>query len=151
MSTTLAPEELEGFRRELTGYSYRMLASGFEAEDAVQDTFLRAWRFSDQFEGRASRRSWLYRIATNVCTDMHRSAQRRARPMDVDSDNADLLARCLDAFERYDIESFVTLLREDAVQCMPPRTLSALSTRCTVRSIRLSPGAAANRGATRPR
>ncbi|HEY7105298.1 MAG TPA: sigma-70 family RNA polymerase sigma factor [Acidimicrobiia bacterium] len=75
--------DLEPFRRELTGYCYRMLGSGFEAEDAVQETMLRAWRNADTFEGRASVRSWLYRIATNVCIDMHRTVQRRARPMDM--------------------------------------------------------------------
>jgi RNA polymerase sigma-70 factor (ECF subfamily) len=77
------PSDLEPFRRELTGYCYRMLGSGFEAEDAVQETMLRAWRNADSFEGRSSRRSWLYRIATNVCIDMHRQVQRRARPMDM--------------------------------------------------------------------
>ena len=232
MTTTLAPDELEVYRRELTGYCYRMLGSGFEAEDAVQETLLRAWRFGDRFEGRSSVRSWLYRIATNVCTDMQRGAQRRARPMDfgsasepdesnlgpllseatwvspiadervmpdsadpaeiavaresirlafvtalqhlparqraalilcevlrwqatevaelletsvaavnsalqraratmsslpvdarpldVPGDDAELLARYVDAFERYDIESFVALLHEDAIQSMPP-------------------------------
>jgi RNA polymerase sigma-70 factor (ECF subfamily) len=74
---------LEAFRGELTGYCYRMLGSAFEAEDAVQDTMIRAWRGLDRFEGRAALRSWLYRIATNVCLDMLGSAQRRARPMDL--------------------------------------------------------------------
>jgi RNA polymerase sigma-70 factor (ECF subfamily) len=232
VTTTLAADDLEVYRRELTGYCYRMLGSGFEAEDAVQETFLKAWRFADGFEGRSSVRSWLYRIATNVCTDMMRSAQRRARPMELgparepdeanlgpllpeatwvspiadervlpDSTdpaeiavaresirlafvtalqhlparqraalilcdvlrwqaseaaelldtsvaavnsalqraratvssladtgraldepkaNAELLARYVDAFERYDIESFVALLHEDVVQNMPP-------------------------------
>ena len=77
------PDELEVYRRELTGYCYRMLGSGFEAEDAVQDTMLRAWRSADRFEGRASVRSWLYRIATNVCMDMLRGRKRRARPMEL--------------------------------------------------------------------
>jgi RNA polymerase sigma-70 factor (ECF subfamily) len=232
VTTTLAPGELEVYRRELTGYCYRMLGSGFEAEDAVQETYVHALRFGDRFEGRSAVRSWLYRIATNVCTDMQRSAQRRARPMelgpasppdesklgsfrpestwvspiadervmpenadpaeiavaresirlafvtalqhlparqraalilcevlrwqtaevaelldttvaavnsalqraratmsalpadarplDVPSDNAELLARYVDAFERYDIDSFVALLHEDAIQSMPP-------------------------------
>jgi RNA polymerase sigma-70 factor (ECF subfamily) len=78
-----AVSDLEPFRRELTGYCYRMLGSGFEAEDAVQETMLRAWRHADGFEGRSQVRSWLYRIATNVCIDMSRQVQRRARPMEM--------------------------------------------------------------------
>jgi RNA polymerase sigma-70 factor, ECF subfamily len=74
---------LETHRRELTGYCYRMLGSGSEAEDAVQETMVRAWRSIGGFEGRSSLRSWLYRIAGNVCIDMGRSPQRRARPMDM--------------------------------------------------------------------
>ena len=77
------PEQLEGYRRELTAYCYRMLGSPFEAEDAVQDTFLRAWRNLERFEGRSSLRSWLYRIATNVCFDTLKGRERRARPMDL--------------------------------------------------------------------
>jgi RNA polymerase sigma-70 factor, ECF subfamily len=236
---TIAPGELDSYRRELTAYCYRMLGSGFDAEDAVQETMVRAWRASEAFEGRSSLRSWLYRIATNVCLDMLRAGARRARPMElgpprppvetslesvlpdgswvspiadervlppeadpaeiavardsirlafvaalqhlpprqraalilcevlrwkasetaqllqtsvaavnsalqraraglasagvslanmgngaaVDAGNSDLLARYVDAFERYDMDSLVRLLHEDAVQSMPPFAL----------------------------
>jgi RNA polymerase sigma-70 factor (ECF subfamily) len=75
--------ELETYRRALAGYCYRMLGSPFEAEDAVQETLLRAWRGADRVEQRAALRSWLYRIATNVCLDMLNGRSRRARPMDL--------------------------------------------------------------------
>ncbi|MFI1239461.1 sigma-70 family RNA polymerase sigma factor [Nocardia salmonicida] len=75
--------EFETHRRELCAYAYRMLGSSFEAEDAVQETFTRAWRSYDSFEGRASLRSWLYKIATNICLDMLDRPQSRARPMDL--------------------------------------------------------------------
>ena len=232
MTETATTDQLEIYRRELTGYCYRMLGSAFEADDAVQETMLRAWRGADGFEGRSSLRSWLYRIATNVCLDSLRGEKRRAlpmdlgpaspplesylrpwpsedlwvtpvpdakvlpehgdpaeiaavrdsvrlafvtalqhlparqraalilcevlrmqaaeaaaaletsvasvnsalqraratlaelpehqRPTDVEPENAELLARYVDAFQRYDMKELLSLLREDAVQTMPP-------------------------------
>jgi RNA polymerase sigma-70 factor, ECF subfamily len=78
-------QQLERYRVELTGYCYRMLGSSFDAEDAVQDTMVRAWRNIGKFEGRSSLRSWLYRIATNVCLTSLEGRGRRARPMDFGS------------------------------------------------------------------
>jgi RNA polymerase sigma-70 factor, ECF subfamily len=82
-ATTDLDAALEKHRIELTGYCYRMLGSSFEAEDAAQDTLVRAWRSYEKFEGRSSLRSWLYRIATNVCLDMLSAGNKRARPVDL--------------------------------------------------------------------
>ena len=76
-------QELESHRRALTGYCYRMLGSGSEAEDAVQETMVRAWRAADRLEERGALKSWLYRIASNVCFDMLQGPQRRALAMDL--------------------------------------------------------------------
>ncbi|MDQ3503335.1 MAG: sigma-70 family RNA polymerase sigma factor [Actinomycetota bacterium] len=93
MTTTAASEQalssgrpgdrLEPYRGELTGYCYRMLGSAFDADDAVQETMVRAWRALEKFDGRSTLRSWLYRIATNVCYDHQAARQRRAMPMDM--------------------------------------------------------------------
>jgi RNA polymerase sigma-70 factor (ECF subfamily) len=88
VTNEVRPEDLELYRRELTGYCYRMLGSVFEADDAVQDTMVRAWKALDSFEGRSSVRSWLYRIATNACLDQLRGRQRRALAMDMGPANS---------------------------------------------------------------
>jgi RNA polymerase sigma-70 factor (ECF subfamily) len=82
-TAAVAASDLEQYRRELTGYCYRMLGSSVDAEDAVQETMLRAWRSLDRFEGRSALKSWLYRIATNVCFDALNGREKRARPMDI--------------------------------------------------------------------
>jgi RNA polymerase sigma-70 factor (ECF subfamily) len=83
VTAAVSAEQLERYRHELTGYCYRMLGSIHEAEDAVQDTMLRAWKALDRFEEREGLRPWLYRIATNVCIDLSKGRARRALPMDV--------------------------------------------------------------------
>ncbi|HSH22798.1 MAG TPA: sigma-70 family RNA polymerase sigma factor [Acidimicrobiales bacterium] len=83
LGTEIRFDDLDHHRRALTGYCYRMLGSSFEADGAVQETMVRAWRAIDGFEGRSALRSWLFRIATNVCLDMLRGRQRRALAMDL--------------------------------------------------------------------
>src|SRR5690349_25019530 len=78
----LTVEHLREHRAALTGHCYRMLGSAVEADDAVQETIIRAWRSLDRFDGRASLRTWLYRIATNVCLDTLADRTRRYRPME---------------------------------------------------------------------
>src|SRR6266581_946688 len=112
------PDELEAYRRELTGYCYRMLGSGYEAEDAVQDTMLRAWRSANRFEGRASVRAWLYRIATNVCMDMLRGRKRRARPMELGPSSSS--ARCCAGRRRRPPGSWTPAWRRSTARCSGP-------------------------------
>lgn len=137
-------EELERYRVELTAYCYRMLGS-IEAEDAVQETLARAWRGLDRFEQRAPLRSWLYRIATNVCFDLLAGARRRARPMDLGPAGAPVLenlrtpdrlwiepvpdARIVadgDPAEAVAVRESVRLAFVAALQHLPPRQRAAL-------------------------
>jgi RNA polymerase sigma-70 factor, ECF subfamily len=78
-----ATAALEEHRAALTGYCYRMLGSPFDAEDAVQETLVRAWRALDRYEGRAAFRTWLFSIATNVCLDLLKGRGRRVMPTDL--------------------------------------------------------------------
>ena len=142
VATTAHPgleTQLEDYRRELTAYCYRMLGSPFEAEDAVQDTMVRAWRSLDRFEGRAALRSWLYRIATNVCLDMLKGRERRARPMDLGParepviENLCTLAEVTwiepmptDPAELTESRETVRLAFVAALQHLPPRQRAAL-------------------------
>jgi RNA polymerase sigma-70 factor (ECF subfamily) len=131
-------ETLERDRSELTGYAYRMLGSPFDAEDAVQETFIRAWRAYERFEGRAALRSWLYRIATNVCLDMLNGRERRARPMDLGPAGEPvfenlrtpevpwLLPTPTDPAETAESRESVKLAFVAALQSLPPRQRAAL-------------------------
>jgi RNA polymerase sigma-70 factor (ECF subfamily) len=138
LTATPAFGELEQHRSELTAYCYRMLGSPFDAEDAVQDTLVRAWRNLDRFEGRAALRSWLYRIATNVCLDMLKAGKRRARPMDLGPSQEPLIENLNERSEVTWIEPIpdpadVTVERDTirlafvaALQHLPPRQRAVL-------------------------
>ena len=131
-------DELEQHRRELTAHCYRMLGSPFEAEDAVQETLLRAWRSLDRFEGRASLRSWLYRIATNVCLDQLDGKERRARPMDLGPAGAPVIENLhtpevpwlqplpTDPAEATETRETIRLAFVAALQHLPPRQRAVL-------------------------
>jgi RNA polymerase sigma-70 factor (ECF subfamily) len=139
--------DLEGYRGELTGYCYRMLGSAFDADDAVQEALVRAWQAADRFEGRSSVRSWLYRIATNVCLDLLRSRRRRALPMDLSSPvpastppvdtlpetawlepmaDRDVLPLSADPAEQAVVRDSVRLAFVAALQLLPPRQRAVL-------------------------
>ncbi|MBP8808272.1 MAG: RNA polymerase subunit sigma-70 [Kofleriaceae bacterium] len=141
------PAELDAHRPALTGHGYRMLGSASDAEDAVQETLLRAWRAAERFEGRAALRTWLYRIATNVCLDLLGADARRVRPYELGAamalDAPDLTqlpaerwvepiadARVIDADagpgERALARERVRLAFVAALQHLPPRQRAAL-------------------------
>lgn len=140
------PSQLEAHRAPLTGHCYRMLGSAFDAEDAVQETMVRAWQSLERFEGRSSLRTWLYRIATNVCLDALSDRSRRARPMEEGpngtvEDHLDTRerrhwlepvpdARVLpadgDPFELAALRQSIRLAFVSALQHLPPRQRAAL-------------------------
>ncbi|MQA93646.1 MAG: sigma-70 family RNA polymerase sigma factor [Streptosporangiales bacterium] len=133
--------DLERHRVELRGYCYRMLGSAFDADDAVQETLLRAWRGLDGFEGRASLRSWLYRIATNVCVDMARGNRRRAHPADLTGNGEDavepvpdrLVVPDGDPADQVAARETIKLAFVAALQHLPPRQRAVLILREVLR------------------
>jgi RNA polymerase sigma-70 factor, ECF subfamily len=145
--TLPAADELEQYRLELRGYCYRMLGSTFDADDAVQETMVKAWQALDRFEGRSSTRSWLYRIATNVCLDALRSRKRRALPMDLEgpltgtsplgdplpheawvepAPDGDVVPLVADPAQRAVLQDSVRLAFVAALQHLPPRQRAVL-------------------------
>ncbi|MEO6989193.1 MAG: sigma-70 family RNA polymerase sigma factor [Aquihabitans sp.] len=128
--SALTVEQLDKHRRELTGFCYRMLGSGSEADDAVQETMVKAWNAADRFEGRSSVRTWLFRIASNVCIDMNRSPQRRARPVDLGP------ARTPDAAHLVDVlpeDRWVTPVADEAVLDLDGDPAQVAAARDTIR------------------
>lgn len=149
-----AMAQLEPYRTELTAYCYRMLGSPFEADDAVQEALTRAWKALDRFEGRSSLRSWLYRIATNVCFDHLDGRRRRALPMDLGPANrfdqgigvplpeaawalpisdARVVPSEADPAERSAVRQSVRLAFVAALQHLPPRQRAVLVLREVLR------------------
>jgi RNA polymerase sigma-70 factor (ECF subfamily) len=145
-ATAINPAELDRHRTALTGHCYRMMGSPTDAEDAVQETMVRAWRALDRFDGRSSLKTWLYRIATNVCLDMLQEGSKRARPMEcgpVGTVNDDLEslerihwlepvpdARAIpadsDPFEQTALRQSIRLAFVSALQSLPPKQRAAL-------------------------
>src|SRR5688572_12341716 len=143
---SLDATQLEAHRAPLTGHCYRMLGSAFDAEDAVQETMVRAWKSLDRFEGRASLRTWLYRIATNVCLDALSDRSRRARPMEEGPNgsiedqlevrerrhwlepvpDARVLPSDASPFELAALRQSIRLAFVSALQHLPPRQRAAL-------------------------
>ncbi|XXX72803.1 sigma-70 family RNA polymerase sigma factor [Sorangium sp. So ce134] len=144
MSESVA--QLEEHRAALTGHCYRMLGSVVDADDAVQETMVRAWRSLDKFDGRSSLRTWLYRIATNVCLDLKADRARRARPIEegpvgtVDDTldtrprthwlepvpDVNALPADIDAAERAVLRQSIRLAFVAALQHLPPKQRAAL-------------------------
>jgi RNA polymerase sigma-70 factor (ECF subfamily) len=127
---TPAVGEFETYRRELTAHCYRMLGSGSEAEDAVQETMVRAWQAAERFEGRSSIRTWLYRIATNICIDMSRSPQRRARPIDLGPARAPDPANLADVLPA---EAWITPIPDSSVIDLDADPADVAAARDTIR------------------
>lgn len=142
----IATSHLEQHRAALTGHCYRMMASAVDADDAVQETMVRAWRNLDRFDGRAALRTWLYRIATNVCLDMLEERSRRTRPMEAAPrgtvetplstlprthwlepvPDAQAIPADADPSERLILQQSIRLAFVAALQHLPPRQRAAL-------------------------
>jgi RNA polymerase sigma-70 factor (ECF subfamily) len=125
-------------RRELTGYCTKILGSAWDADDAVQETMVRAWTRRETFEGRSSVRSWVYRIATNVCLDMLRGRGRRAFPVDLDGlevlpHDQDLQAEAADPADTVAAREDIQLAFVVALQALPARQRSVLILRDVLR------------------
>src|SRR5215472_11070547 len=144
--TPIDSSQLERHRAALTGHCYRMLGSPEEADDAVQETFVRAWRSLDRFEQRSSLKTWLYSIATRVCLDTLGERSRRVRPMElgpVGTVSDELCTRAAEEFiepipesqilppdadpaERAILRQSIRLAFMAALQHLPPRQRAAL-------------------------
>lgn len=145
-SPPVTAHDLEQHRAALTGHCYRMLGSASEADDAVQETLVRAWRALDRFEGRSSLRTWLYRIATRVCLDSLGSRSRRARPIELGPmgsvedvlvslpgerwvepiPDAHALPADADPYERASLRESIRLAFVAALQHLPPKQRAVL-------------------------